>query len=620
MKNNIKKLLFLIYAGAVYIAITCTIGCNKPVLEDNNVMPPLKSSVIFDAELFEGIIVLGDQLKNPYTVKNMQTAYDNVITGGGWSYPQLILSPTHYYIRFLPDSEDELDILKRERNLELFQCPIDFEVIQSGSYYHDPSVPEGKITWQYTSVPVNFSFPNVYYEILDDLYLPDETNQYDEDFCYEMELAALKLTNNYDSLFFSTPKGNWNPSGKIQVWDHVINNYIPLKGVKVVVNNWFKIKSTTTDANGNFSTASFKTKVYYKIKWETGDYDIRSGTFGQAKLKRGGLHSSAWNLNIESDYAQMYYATVHIAAYRYHNQNIDGLRRPGYAQSLKYCVYDSNGSVLGMNWANIDPFGILPDIQIWAKSNNGYRPSNGVFSTAIHETAHASHRKYMTGIQYAQVSNIIAESWARAVQWKVTQIEYAERGYSNYDVPPWSDDEQRHRQNWKGENDYSPLFIDLIDDYNQALLYTGVVFPTNRCPEGGSFNGTDCHIATAPINSVAFIYNNNFYYTPLEIDDMYRCNCPLPDTWFDGSNCFVRTIPNNVIPFISWQRGMYFRPAGDSRYPYDDVKGYTLAYIETNILKNAYGLSSLLTKLKQNKPVGVTDRQLEILFLYYFNI
>lgn len=51
--------------------------------------------------------------------------------------------------------------------------------------------------------------------------------------------------------------------------------------------------------------------------------------------------------------------------------------------------------------------------------------------------------------------------------------------------------------------------------------------------------------------------------------------------------------------------------------PVDNVKGYTFSFIETNILKHVYGLSSLSTKLKSFKPSGVTDPQIDLLLSYY---
>lgn len=573
------------------------------------------------------MITLGNQLINPYSVVNMQIAVQQVIREKNLQLT-VRLQPTHYYVRFLPASDEELESLELDVNVnELFEYPLDVEITSGGAYYHDPLIPEGEITWQYTTVPINYQFSDIEYEILEELYLSDMANSRIPLFntppnssftiTYEdIELVSLKKTNNFDALDSITySRGSWNPSGTIKVWDHVIEDYIPIQGVKVVARRFFHTESAFTNEDGYFQTASFKNPVKYKIKWETDEYDIRSGTFGQAVLERkGGKFSSPWNLDIEKDKIQMYYATVHRAAFRYHYQNIDGLRRPGYSSKLKICVYDKNGDSYGMNWANIDPFGILPDIQIWAKHDDAYRPSNGILSTAIHELAHASHRKYMTGIQFSQVSDIIVESWARAVQWRVTQIEYSARGISDYDVPPWNDVEQRHLQNWDSgwSHKYTPLFIDLIDNYNQSLEYGGL--PSNRCPCGGAFDGANCLVYTVGSGMTPLIEDDAFWHTP---HPSYGC----PQTYIPPGrgNCFVMDIPATCLPFIYGQ-GMYFRPAGNPVRPYDDVNGYTLAYIESTFLKDVYGLHSLKQELKQHKPAGVNNKQIDILMDYYFNL
>ncbi len=56
------------------------------------------------------------------------------------------------------------------------------------------------------------------------------------------------------------------------------------------------------------------------------------------------------------------------------------------------------------------------------------------------------------------------------------------------------------------------------------------------------------------------------------------------------------------------------RPAGTVN---DQVVGYTFYGIEKNVLKHSYGLTSLKTQLKNNKPSGVTDAQIDLLISYY---
>ena len=51
--------------------------------------------------------------------------------------------------------------------------------------------------------------------------------------------------------------------------------------------------------------------------------------------------------------------------------------------------------------------------------------------------------------------------------------------------------------------------------------------------------------------------------------------------------------------------------------PIDNVRGYSLLNIETSLLKYIHDLGTLKTKLKENKPFGVTDAQIDELIRFY---
>jgi hypothetical protein len=67
----------------------------------------------------------------------------------------------------------------------------------------------------------------------------------------------------------------------------------------------------------------------------------------------------------------------------------------------------------------------------------------------------------------------------------------------------------------------------------------------DRCPYLGVYDGANCNVGQPPAGTTAFIYANNFYYTPLPVN-----LCPVPGSWYDGANCFVTTIPSQALPFI----------------------------------------------------------------------
>jgi hypothetical protein len=71
-----------------------------------------------------------------------------------------------------------------------------------------------------------------------------------------------------------------------------------------------------------------------------------------------------------------------------------------------------------------------------------------------------------------------------------------------------------------------------------------------------------------------------------------------------------------AIPFV-WNNTNYYHPSGDANFPFDMVSGYTMSTIESNIITHAYGMSSVSDYCKANKPAGVTDKHIDVLFKLY---
>ena len=152
----------------------------------------------------------------------------------------------------------------------------------------------------------------------------------------------------------------------------------------------------------------------------------------------------------------------------------------------------------------------------------------------------------------------------------------------------------------------------MVDDFNQALNLPSV-YSNNQCPNGGWQSGSSdlCGIGGAPVGEISFIYNENFYVTPVGC-----CNCPRPGSSFDGANCFVHSIPSNALGLIL-NNQMYLWNVGDITLPFDQIDGYTMSQLEQNVVKYSYGFTSLRNKLKSNKPSGITDKHIDLYLNYY---
>ena len=122
------------------------------------------------------------KLENPYTVENMQKAFENIKTKlnskqisakSTSSVSNLEITASHYYIKFKPETEEQEGIIKRDTTMILSDYPLDYEFTDK---YLDnrPELPEGKFPEYWLAVPIDKTLPsNVPYEILEELYIPE---------------------------------------------------------------------------------------------------------------------------------------------------------------------------------------------------------------------------------------------------------------------------------------------------------------------------------------------------------------------------------------------------------------------------------------------------------------
>ena len=290
---------------------------------------------------------MGRQLENPYSVENMRKAYQNLKESKTWPKGEGIeITTTHLYIKFKPNNEDELAILKRDSTLILYSYPLDYEIVEENDYYHDPSIPEDMPTFQYTSVKVDKKLlSGVDYEVLVNLYIPDEEKDSDqvpaEEWVDVLVNEALRITGNLDDNAMSNGRSNgriqgssWRPKGRVTVWDDIARRYVPVVDLEVRARRWFTVHKGTTDAQGNYTCdGTFKNPADYSILWEKYHFSVRSGTFGQAEHSRNDIKGD-WNPtfgtvnNTVVNNSQQYYALIFQAARDYYYGNRFGLSSP----------------------------------------------------------------------------------------------------------------------------------------------------------------------------------------------------------------------------------------------------------------------------------------------------
>ncbi len=342
---------------------------------------------------------------------------------------------------------------------------------------------------------------------------------------------ALKRTGNYDTTTYTInmKKGGelntsflpskWTPRGCIKLSDNILSTTTGLRGAKARAHRWFETREGLTNENGNFDVGhKFRFPVDYSIKWERNDFNIRSGTSGQAYYN-GPHHRGDWNLDITGG-VSWHYGHVHRGAFDYYYNNQTGLRKPptnGFLGArIAIGVFDKGDRANYRHWQR-NWFG--PEIQMYTKwQDNSPRSAQAQYRTTIHELAHASHFN-MHHADFRNTQDMVQESWAVGVAWSFEKLRYT------YPL-----DWQSVTLNWistDGEKQYTPLVIDLVDSTNQ------------RAVSGGNL-----------------------------------------------------------------------------AYPIDNVSGFTIRKIEDG-LKNKRTMTDWRDQLKTTKPSGVTNAQLDELFLNY---
>jgi hypothetical protein len=459
------------------------------------------------------------QLYNPYSVENMRAACQSLVEDGTLS-ACVDITPTHYYVRFLPQDTIENDRLLNDTTLELFSYPLDVELTE-GDVYID-STNTSDFEWLYTRVPINYVPYVGNYEILDKLYLPEELEggfiPIDKTTWMALMQRTLRLTGNdddwdeeyYDGYYddySATPSAapqrsgkmksvqssKWYPEATIQVYDDLTHTYVPVPKVEVRARHWFHWRRKLTDANGHCKMSDNFHKARFSMVWKSnGKWNIRDGAFWQAKHHGPKKKKSNWTWKIDDNRLAQVYGSIQRGCYAIFYERPLGAgftdAQFSYAEQYgmiptKITVHKSynNGDYdainLGSNWLG----GIISQIHIYAKESNGdYMDSEYMFNTTVHEFTHSTHILDRGGyIRFLLVDKVIYESWASCVAWKVTNNEYLTK-YSN-------DADIKNKQEWyikKSEEfsklfgfdvfvssaAYTPIFIDLIDDHNQHYV------------------------------------------------------------------------------------------------------------------------------------------------------
>lgn len=427
----------------------------------------------------------------------MRKAYSNLTSNS--RVEDFDIETTELYVRFLPADSLELQTLLGDTSQIFWDYPLDFEVEFIGHYYHDPSIPDSLPTYQYTVVKPDFQFPEIEYQILAELFLPENYANDDENsgnriasnFLDELEYEALRITGNLDE---DEMAGNgrinaskWRPTGYVRV-EEVSNQsalkldqkktgiLLPVVNVLVKGKNWFHLSKDYTDVNGYYELDRYKGKVDYKIEFESDRVKI-TNFLGWSRNHNGPNESSnGWNPVFSFWTESWANATLINAAYQFRVQvTRRGMQTPfpttwwgsGNRAVNKLNVrikYDrGTGRMISPPWTinEIKIWSDFPDEPLWTQLHKG---TDFLYSVAFHELAHSMH----SNLDGTVGKRIITESWGNFIEYYFTREYYLNvldiNRYPNFNSSNMKSD---------GKYFYTPIFIDLMDDDNQLARLGG---------------------------------------------------------------------------------------------------------------------------------------------------
>ena len=417
-KNSAKLMVNVFCLFSVFNATT---SCTDELVEESPDDFGSAETVSVDNEKFGNTIILGKKLNNPYSLKNMQAAYDSLCMASGVATRSVdMLQPTHLYVRFLPKDSVDINRLDKEK-LDLFCYPLDYDVEQWGDYYHDPSIPADQPTWQYTRVPVGYDFPDVQYEILDTCFIPEDEDEVETRMAGnafslgDLEDAAYEHSGNGDMLVKDELRAKHSPCGTFTVYNDKTGRYEGVAGIAVRMGKFVKWFHVYTDRDGYYFTKStFRTNPHYWIYFDNKKgFKIGSwSVFANARLCAMGKHSNkGYSHAFNKGSAMWAHCLVNNATYYMYenyesyipsdmrlwvldNSGKGSAAMLGHNTASKQKVMAIMGASLGLGVAAVDQLipaltALAPDIIVGAKGRNAYY----LYECTCHELSHSMHFK-----------------------------------------------------------------------------------------------------------------------------------------------------------------------------------------------------------------------------------
>lgn len=264
--------------------------------------------------------------------------------------------------------------------------------------------------------------------------------------------------------------------GSVHVVDNRLERKVAVPYVQIELESAGKKYYAYTNESGMFSFPKGTPQGKMKLNWQhKGKYFYLTDDRKNTASISGPKGKSAWHLTIPQNGKQHFYATVFRAASAYITS--DFVNGYDLFRDTKINVHYRTKKFGGSGKARYNA--LTKEVYFWGINRNNDKPYDDIrlFGFVAHEMAHVHHDHFFKGkSQHLDTEDRLRESWAEAVKYFLVLDEYNEQKFREFktyskQIPFHSG---WHNHDWgrskKYYSVYTPLMIDLVDDFNQKQV------------------------------------------------------------------------------------------------------------------------------------------------------
>lgn len=408
--------------------------------------------------------------EDKYRLSFFQNAYNKI------SRDSSTLKPTHMAVKIHPQSVVQQRSIEQNEQLLVRYIPFGYEGYnfspqETNDFQRDnqAELVEDNCVDINAQVNVNIPYLYVYWpvtiEIPDSLscepvypaFIPSFANKSGNNLSYDI-LSSLER-----EVLGQTTSSSGNRLCQLTVWDDLIEEYVPVPGARIEIHP-ASTYTDTTDSNGYFSIPSGLTSGYVYARLQSSNWIITLNNSTGAAISCLGATSTIDSSDADVVQIQLSASAAlfaHRAAFEFYNDIHEfSCWEPRNFNRISISVVDTLTSG-GRFYCHANP----PYIHIQPGSGHSR------FFTTLHELGHYAHycrigsTNFVSYWDSTEWYKLITESFASTVSWQIGGDYYLSIGYT----PTYYFFTNQDRQRWSYLSDsrYSPLFTDIVDNYNQ---------------------------------------------------------------------------------------------------------------------------------------------------------